>query len=117
MIRAHTPPFDTVEDIGFPAVEESAIQYRFREDELIREFQAYIDKTYSQHYVNGGKQTIGSIIEKGHGTGFCMGNVEKYSDRYGKKGETPAEWRKDLTKILHYTLFQLYIHDLTYGNQ
>lgn len=87
------------------------INYKFNEDKLIEEFQKYIDSTYSQHYSNGGTQTMDSIIDLGHGTGFCVGNAKKYLDRYGKKGETPAEWRKDLVKTMHYTLFQLFIHD------
>lgn len=90
--------------------------YKFREDKLLAELGEYIDSTYQQHYVNEGKQTMDGIISKGHGTGFCMGNIEKYGDRYGKKGETPEEWRKDLVKVFHYTLFQLFIHDKEYSN-
>ena len=92
------------------------IEYRYREDELIQEFLDYINETYQQHYVTDGKQTMDSIIANGHGTGFCMGNIDKYKDRYGKKGESPDEWRKDLIKVMHYTLFQLYIHDKKYGD-
>lgn len=91
------------------------MDYRYREGELIAEFQKYIDSTYQQHYVTDGKQTMDSIIANGHGTGFCLGNVDKYKDRYGKKGETPNEWRKDLIKVMHYTLFQLFIHDKEHG--
>lgn len=91
------------------------IQYKFREDELIEEFKKYIDATYNQHYSKNGSQTMESIVNAGHGTGFCMGNVRKYSDRYGSKGETPDEWRKDLVKTMHYCLFQLFIHDSTYN--
>lgn len=87
------------------------MNYKYREGELIEEFKNYIDSTYQQHYVTDGKQTMDSIIANGHGTGFCLGNVDKYKDRYGKKGETPDEWRKDLIKVMHYTLFQLFIHD------
>lgn len=88
-----------------------SVEYKFREDELLKEFFQYINSTYSQHYSKNGKQTMESIIRDGHGTGFCMGNVQKYKDRYGEKGDTPEEWRKDLIKVMHYTLFQLYIHD------
>ena len=86
------------------------IDYKFREDELIAEFKEYIDSTYNQHYATNKFQSTEVIIERGHGTGFCMGNVDKYSNRYGNKG-TRAEARKDLMKILHYALIQLYIHD------
>ena len=92
------------------------MKYRFNEDKLIQEFKEYIDSTYSQHYVTGGSQTMDSIIDLGHGTGFCIGNAKKYLDRYQQKGDTPKIWRKDLIKVLHYALFQLYIHDKEFGN-
>lgn len=91
------------------------IHYKFKEDELIEEFKRYVDSTYSQHYSKNGSQTMDTIINAGHGTGFCMGNVRKYGDRYGEKGETPDEWRKDLVKVMHYCLFQLFIHDQQYN--
>jgi hypothetical protein len=90
--------------------EKSAINYKFNEGELIKEFQAYIDSTYEGHYATNKFQSTEIIIERGHGTGFCMGNVDKYSNRYGKKG-TREDARKDLMKVLHYALIQLYIHD------
>ena len=93
------------------------MNYKYREGELIAEFKRYIDSTYQQHYVTDGKQTMDSIIANGHGTGFCLGNVDKYKDRYGKKGETADEWRKDLIKVMHYTLFQLYIHDKEHNSE
>ena len=86
------------------------IDYKFNEDNLIAEFKDYIDATYSGHYSKNKFQSTEVIIERGHGTGFCMGNVDKYSNRYGKKG-TRDDARKDLMKVLHYALIQLYIHD------
>ena len=85
--------------------------YKFNENNLIEEFTDYINSTYAQHYAGGKIQATEDIIDDGHGTGFCIGNAKKYLKRYGKKGETPAEWRKDLMKVLHYTLIQLYVHD------
>lgn len=93
----------------------SEIDYKFKEADLIRELQAYIDKTYQQHYAGGKIQATEDIIDDGHGTGFCIGNSKKYLKRYGKKGETPAEWRKDIMKVLHYSLIQLYVHDRQYA--
>jgi len=87
-----------------------AIQYKFNEGSLIKEFQAYIDATYNGHYATNKFQSTEVIIARGHGTGFCMGNVDKYSNRYGKKGSRD-DARKDLMKVLHYALIQLYIHD------
>jgi len=89
---------------------ETSINYKFNEKDLIDEFQKYIDSTYDGHYATNKFQSTEVIIARGHGTGFCMGNVDKYSNRYGKKG-THADARKDLMKVLHYALIQLYIHD------
>ena len=86
------------------------VNYKFNEGNLIAEFQEYIDSTYKGHYATNKFQSTEVIIERGHGTGFCMGNVDKYSNRYGKKGSR-EDARKDLMKVLHYALIQLYIHD------
>ena len=34
----------------------------------------------------------------------------KYAQRYGKKGNRD-DARKDLLKVLHYAIIQLYVHD------
>ena len=87
-----------------------AIEYKFREDELIQEFKDYIDATYRGHYGHGGFQSSEVIVDRGHGLGFFLGNVDKYNGRYGKKGSAD-DHRKDLMKILHYALLALYEHD------
>lgn len=92
------------------------IDYKFREDQLIEEFRLYIDSTYSGHYGQGGLQSSEVIIDRGHGMGFFSGNVDKYNGRYGKKGETPADHRKDIMKIIHYGFLMLYEHDRIHGN-
>ena len=89
---------------------KSRVNYKFYEDKLIRELQEYVDKTYDQHYATDKYQATDVIIDSGHGTGFCLGNVIKYAKRYGNKG-SPCDARKDLMKILHYTLIQMYVHD------
>ena len=86
------------------------IDYKYREDELMAEFMSYIDNTYGEHYSKDKFQATEFIIDGGHGTGFCIGNVMKYAQRYGKKGSN-VDARKDLLKVLHYALIQLYIHD------
>ena len=90
------------------------INYKFNEDKLIEELQTYIDKTYSEHYASGKLQSTEVIIDRGRGLDFCLGNVDKYSNRYGSKG-TADDARKDLMKILHYTLIALYVHDTEKG--
>lgn len=92
-----------------------AIDYKFNEGDLIAEFKDYIDSTYTGHYSKNKFQSTEVIIERGHGTGFCMGNIDKYSNRYGKKGDED-DWRKDLIKIVHYGILALYNHDITYGD-
>jgi hypothetical protein len=87
------------------------ISYKFREDELINEFSEYIDKTYSGHYATGTLQSAEVIVDRGHGQGFFHGNIDKYNGRYGKKGSSPAEHRKDILKIIHYGFLALYEHD------
>jgi len=84
--------------------------YKFNEVELIKEFHQYVNSTYVLHYAKEKFQATEFVIDGGHGTGFCIGNVLKYAQRYGKKGK-PEDHRKDLLKVLHYALIQLYIHD------
>jgi len=86
------------------------IDYKFNEGDLIDEFKKYVDSTYNSHYSKEQFQATEFIIDGGHGTGFCIGNVLKYAQRYGKKG-SDEDARKDLMKVLHYALMQLYIHD------
>lgn len=84
--------------------------YKYNEDNYIRELSTYINKTYSEHYSQNKFQATEFIIDSGHGTGFCMGNVMKYAQRYGKKGSRD-DWRKDLIKVIHYAMMQLHVHD------
>jgi len=87
----------------------SKINYKYNEGELIKEFQAYVDATYGEHYSLNKYQATEFIIDAGLGDGFCIGNVMKYAQRYGKKD---GYNRKDLLKVLHYALIELYVHDL-----
>jgi hypothetical protein len=84
--------------------------YKFNEDALVKEFMDYIDSTYGGHYGQGGLQSAEVIVDRGHGLGFFLGNVDKYNARYGKKGE-PADHRKDLLKVIHYAFLALNEHD------
>ena len=90
------------------------IEYRYSEDQILDELQSYIDSTYGQHYSRNKFQATEFIIDGGHGEGFCIGNVLKYAQRYGKKD---GRNRKDLLKILHYAIIMLHVHDLNEGNQ
>jgi len=119
-IYAHTTPYinETVEFERYTdgvtmtgAVDIEDIDYKFNEGALIEEFKNYIDSTYGGHYGQGGLQSSEVIIDRGHGMGFFSGNIDKYNGRYGKKGETPNDWRKDIMKTIHYGFLKLYEHD------
>ena len=88
----------------------SPISYKYSEDRILKELKEYIDKTYDQHYSQSKYQSTEFIIDSGHGTGFCIGNILKYAQRYGKKG-TKEDARKDLLKVIHYRIMSLHNHD------
>jgi len=84
------------------------IDYKYSEDKILNELQKYIDGTYNAHYSHNKFQATEFIMDSGHGEGFCIGNILKYSQRYGKK---EGKNRKDLLKILHYGIIMLNVHD------
>jgi len=88
------------------------IDYKFSEGELSQELKDYIDSTYNQHYAKTKFQATEFIVDGGHGEGFCIGNILKYAQRYGKKD---GYNRKDLMKVLHYGIIALHVHDLNNG--
>jgi len=89
------------------------IEYRYNEEALIKELSSYIDSTYLQHYSFNSFQATEFIIDSGHGEGFCIGNILKYAQRYGKKG---GRNRADLLKVLHYALMMVHVHDKEVNN-
>ena len=86
------------------------IDYKYSEDIILQELKKYIDSTYSEHYSRNKFQATEFIMDSGHGEGFCIGNIMKYVQRYGKKD---GYNRKDLMKVLHYTIMALHNHDMT----
>ena len=86
--------------------------YVFDEEKYLKEIKEGIDSTYSSHYAQNKVQSTEFIADAGHGEGFCLGNVIKYTQRYGKK---EGKNRKDLLKVLHYGLIALHVHDLEAG--
>jgi len=89
----------------------TAIRYKYDEGRYIKEITEYVNDTYGEHYSRNKFQATEFIMDSGHGTGFCMGNVMKYAQRYGRKGSR-EDWRKDLMKVIHYAMMQLYVHDV-----
>ena len=86
------------------------IEYKYSEDIILQELKEYIDSTYGEHYSRNKFQATEFIMDSGHGEGFCIGNIMKYVQRYGKKD---GYNRKDLMKVLHYTIMALHNHDMT----
>lgn len=85
------------------------VSYKYNEGSILQEVQDYIDGTYDEHYSTNNYQATEFIIDGGHGEGFCIGNIMKYAQRYGKKN---GYNRKDLMKIIHYAVIAMYNHDL-----
>lgn len=90
------------------------IEYKYSEDRLLEELRDYIDATYDEHYSQNKFQATEFIMDSGHGEGFCVGNIMKYAQRYGKKD---GYNRKDLLKVLHYGIMALHNHDMTKGTR
>ena len=85
------------------------IAYKYNEGEILEQIKRYIDGTYGEHYSTSNYQATEFIIDGGHGEGFCIGNIMKYAQRYGKKD---GYNRKDLMKIVHYAIIAMYNHDV-----
>ena len=88
--------------IGYKYIHlDKKIGYKYNEDAALKELQEYIDSTYDEHYSKNKFQATEFIIDGGHGEGFCIGNILKYAQRYGKKN---GKDRRDLLKVIHYGL-------------
>jgi len=85
------------------------IEYKYDEGAALMELEEYIDSTYNEHYSKNKYQATEFIIDGGHGEGFCIGNIMKYAQRYGKKN---GKDRSDLLKVLHYGIIALHVNDM-----
>ena len=86
----------------------------YNEDKYLKELQDYILDTYKQHYSKSKFQSTQFILDSGHGEGFCIRNIMKYAQRFGKKN---GKNRNDLLKILHYSMIALYNLDMELNNE
>ena len=84
------------------------IDYKYNEGNTLAELQEYIDSTYDEHYSKNKFQATEFIIDGGHGEGFCIGNIMKYAQRYGKKG---GKNRRDVIKVLKYGSRAVYMNE------
>jgi len=89
------------------------VAMKYSEDIIIAQLKEHIGATYKGHYSKQKFQATEFIIDSGHGMGFCLGNVMKYAQRYGKKG---GRNRDDLMKIAHYAIMAMHVHDLEEDN-
>lgn len=80
------------------------MNYKFNEDVILDTLKGYIDDTYDQHYSMGKIQSTEFIFDADQGEGFCIGNIIKYAQRFGKKD---GRNDKDLYKVLHYAIILL----------
>ena len=85
-----------------------SIDYKYGEGAALMELEKYINSTYDEHYSRNKYQATEFIIDGGHGEGFCIGNILKYAQRYGKKGDKN---RSDLLKLIHYGIIALYVNE------
>ena len=90
------------------------MKYKYNEDASLDELKTYIDSTYDAHYSKDKFQATEFIIDGGHGEGFCIGNIMKYAQRYGKKG---GKNRSDLLKVVHYGIIALHINNMENDNE
>ena len=84
------------------------IEYKYTEDQIIADFKAYIDKTYSEHYKTEEQsvECFDAWIALGDSTPTFRNTALKYLWRYGKKNGSN---KADLLKALHYTMMCLYV--------
>jgi Protein of unknwon function (DUF3310) len=85
-----------------------SINYKYAEKEIIDSFQAYIDKTYKQHYKTANTlECFDAWIALGDSSSTFRDTAIKYLWRYGKKGGNNKD---DLMKALHYVLLMMYVN-------
>jgi hypothetical protein len=80
------------------------MEYKFNEDKVLNLVTNHIVQTYDKHYSQNKIQTTEFVFDCGHGEGFCIGNIIKYAQRYGKKN---GKNQDDLLKIIHYAIILL----------
>jgi hypothetical protein len=83
-------------------------KYKYKEDQIIADFHAYIDKTYGQHYMTE-EQNIECFdvwLALGESMPTFRNTAIKYLWRYGKKHGSNKD---DLLKVLHYVIMMLYV--------
>ena len=91
-------------------------QYKYHEDEILKDIQEYVSSTYNGHYTGSKNefrkvQTIDLMAARDLASDFCQANILKYGSRYGSKD---GRNKKDLLKVIHYAMLLLHF-DEHYG--
>ena len=95
---------------------KSAHYYKYHEEEILKDIEEYVSRTYSGHYT-GSKhefrkvQTIDLMAARDIAPQFCQANILKYGSRYGSKD---GRNKTDLLKVIHYAMLLLHF-DGHYG--
>lgn len=92
-------------------------KHTFNENQVLGRAAEYISSTYKKHYAQGSIQATEFINANGFGEGFCLGNIIKYVQRYGKKGKSYMDRERDLFKIIHYAVILLHELEQTEGKK
>ena len=81
----------------------SSVNFKYSEDKIVAELQAYLESTYEGHYVAGDNkiQTVDVWDALGTVVPACQSTSLKYLMRYGKK---VGFNKKDLLKAMHYII-------------
>ena len=85
-------------------------QYKYHEEEILKDIEEYVSKTYQGHYT-GTKhefrkvQTIDLMAARDIAAQFCQANILKYGSRYGSKD---GRNKTDLLKVIHYAMLLLH---------
>ena len=88
--------------------------WKYDEGKILREIEDYLSSTYKGHYVSDETriQTLDLIESIGDAEAFCRSNAIKYLTRFGKKD---GKNRKDLLKVIHYTVLLYHFADLPFS--
>tara|TARA_R110002020_G_scaffold61714_3_gene165762 strand:- start:583 stop:933 length:351 start_codon:yes stop_codon:yes gene_type:complete len=101
--------------LNYKPMKEEKKTYTFNENQVLARAHEYISTTYNKHYAQGNIQATEFINANGLGEGFCLGNIIKYVQRYGKKGKNYKDRERDLFKIIHYAVILLHELEQTEG--
>ena len=97
---------ENMEDMEMDYEPQKNYQYKYHEEEILKDIEEYVSSTYQGHYT-GTKhefrkvQTIDLMAARDIAAQFCQANILKYGSRYGSKD---GRNKKDLLKVIHYAM-------------